>query len=322
MSFFTQEQFKYARYEANAIEYARKQGYDLIKRGRFYVMRDHDSMVFTEDGKWFWNSRGIRGRAIEFVINYEQRSFREAVLILSNGMSNQHCPQKAICLPTTEEHTKFILPERADNYRKMFWYLCEKRKLDAQIVANLVKDKMLYQSKKGMNAVFVGYDKDGIARSAFQRGTWENNMSPAFKRDVCGSDKSFPFCVRGRTGANAVFVFEAAIDAISHASIYKLHGKDYEKSHRISLGGLDIKPLLRFLKEHSEIENIILALDNDLAGRKAVEDIAQKLNELYGKNSGYHLYVVFPKNKDWNEDLQEKVEQMPFFETQPDEAVM
>ena len=308
MSFFTQEQFKYARFEANALEYALKQGYDLIKRGRFYVMRDHDSMVFTEDGKWFWNSRGLRGRAIEFIMNYEHRSLREAVLILSTGMSNSHSPKKATYLPTTERQTEFVLPERAENYSKMFWYLCEKRKLDPDIVKSLVNQDMLYQSKQGMNAVFVGYDKGGKPKSAFQRGTWENNTVPPFKRNVYGSDKSYPFCIKGKNDSNAVFVFEAAIDAISHASLYKLNGKDYKKSHRISLGGLDIKPLLRFLKEYPEVENIILALDNDAAGQKATESIVQKFKELYGKDGRYHIYITLPKCKDWNEDLQAETE--------------
>ena len=38
------------------------------------------------------------------------------------------------------------------------------------------------------NAVFVGYDSEGVARYAALRGTWKH-MANSFKGEVAGSDK-------------------------------------------------------------------------------------------------------------------------------------
>ena len=41
-------------------------------------MEGHDSMVFTLDGKWFWNSHGLRGNALDFMQKFEGKSMIEA----------------------------------------------------------------------------------------------------------------------------------------------------------------------------------------------------------------------------------------------------
>ena len=43
-----------------------------------------NSMVFTTDGRWFWNSHSLKGRAIEFIMAYEDKTLPEAVLILNH----------------------------------------------------------------------------------------------------------------------------------------------------------------------------------------------------------------------------------------------
>lgn len=87
--YYTKEQYEQARYGSNALEYARSRGYPLEGRGRHFHMAEHDSMVFTKDGRWYWNSRGVSGGALEFCIYYEQMSLPEAVLTLTEGQNFQ-----------------------------------------------------------------------------------------------------------------------------------------------------------------------------------------------------------------------------------------
>ena len=79
-AYYTKEQYEKAKYNSNAYEYARAQGYDLVQQGSHYTMREHDSMVFAPNGSWFWNSRGVHGSALEFQMYYEGKTIMDAVL--------------------------------------------------------------------------------------------------------------------------------------------------------------------------------------------------------------------------------------------------
>ena len=82
-AYYTKEQYEIARYDSSALEYAQAQGYSLIRQGSYYTMAEHDSMIFTPRGNWFWNSRHVSGGALEFMIYYEGKTLTEAVLTLA-----------------------------------------------------------------------------------------------------------------------------------------------------------------------------------------------------------------------------------------------
>ena len=77
-------------------------------------------------------------------------------------------------------------------------------------------------------------------------------------------------------------VFESAIDLLSYATMQKLDGKEWRTEHLLSLAGVyqpakEIErskvpaALTRFLKEHSDVKEIVLHLDNDRTGRLATK---------------------------------------------------
>ena len=68
--------------------------------------------------------------------------------------------------------------------------------------------------------VFVGKDNAGKAKFACMRSITGN-----LRKDVYGSDKEFSFCYPPRNpGSRLVAVFEAPIDALSHATLQELEG--------------------------------------------------------------------------------------------------
>lgn len=306
-AFFTDAQYQYARYEARALDYALSSGYQLFKDGNCYRMREHDSMVFTSDGRWFWNSRGISGHAIEFAMNYENKTLPEAVLsICEKGGA----ASAVVSASRPKAHTKapFLLPPKADNCRRVFAYLCTVRKLDREILAELIKSGDLYESRteyrkadgqkgEAHNAVFVGRDAEGVPRSAFQRGLSSDAIRP-FKMDVAGSDPAAPFCIRG-LNADTVAVFEAAIDAISHATIYKLAGLEYKAIDRIAIGGTEKTVGLKcYLAAHPEIKRVYLCFDEDAGGNAAAKRAEAELKD------GIFIDRVHQNGgKDWNNYL-------------------
>ncbi|MEG1869648.1 MAG: DUF3991 and TOPRIM domain-containing protein, partial [Oscillospiraceae bacterium] len=301
---FTQEQYDYARYEASALDYALANNYELEKSGRHYRMKEHDSMVFTENGGWFWNSRNMKGGAIEFITQYEHKSLVEAVLTLSEEKVFEHqstneytsSKEREAREPIPSAARSFELPERAINANRVFAYLSKTRKIDSDIVKQMVSQNRIYQSKAYGNAVFVGFDEKGNPQSAFQRGTLSEAEKP-FKVDVENSKKEFPFHMPGKADSITVAVFESCIDAMSHATLEKIANKEYDRIHRISLGGTAPNALDKFLEMNPTVKTVILCLDNDTAGKYATEQICK---HLLSKNNDYTVWSQEPLGKDFN----------------------
>ena len=312
---FNDEQYKIARHESSALAYARAKGYDLVKESaNTYHLREHDSMVFRTDGSWFWNSHGLKGGAIEFLMHYEGKTLPEAVLTLSDGKEHPLSGEKARqpSVPYKKdplEKKPFAVPSRSDNYRQMFAYLVKGRGLDNEIITSLAKQGLVYPTKYVdkknsnvyTNVVFAGVDPSGSVRSAFQRGSATNST---FKMEINGSDKTVPFAITaGEPSAKTLCVFEGAIDAISHASVQKLAGADWQGCHRISQGGnAPIETITKFLDAHPAVDTVRLCFDNDSAGRIMSKQVHQNLIAV--GYQGKIENVPVPSGKDWNEYLQ------------------
>ncbi|MEM5780520.1 MAG: DUF3991 and TOPRIM domain-containing protein [Lawsonibacter sp.] len=312
--YFTDIQFTMAR-DASALEYAKTQHYDLVRDGRTYYLREHDSMIFTPDGRWFWNSRQLAGRALELLQHYEGLSLPEAVLRLTEERST---PPSAYLPPggsSDQPKKPFQLPDKADSMKRLFAYLCGTRGLDGQIISQLIKEDRLYESATELksqrtgkswvahNAVFIGLDETGKARSAFMRGM--TTYGKPFKHDVESSAVEFAFCLPGLIGVDTVAVFEGAIDAISHATLIKRSGADYRTMDRIALDCTWAEPLLVYLRSHPNIREIRLCLDNDAAGSAGMDTIRSELvKNGYTPERGYQVMDELPPaKKDWNDFL-------------------
>lgn len=310
--YYTEEQYRKAKANNSALEYALKQGYHLIPVGTDrFIMKEHDSMVFLKNGQWFWNSQNLHGRAIEFIMSYEGKSLQDAVLILSGAAGNTaECA--VFSAPAEREPKKkseFMLPQRAPDNRRLFYYLCNVRGLEKTVVQEMIRQKIVYQSryftKNGQsvdNACFVSYDKTGKAVGAYQRGMLDNAHS--FKGDFCSTDKSDGWLLRypvpGVT-VEVVEVYEGAIDAASGASLIELNGRDWLQSpvDRLSLEGCtNYIALESYIEQHPAVRHIVLLLDNDPGGRKAANEL-----EIIWSKKGYTVTNIIPGKKDINECL-------------------
>lgn len=275
---YAQEQIDRAN-QVNLEQFLRSQGEELVKSGREYRWKNHDSLT-VKGNKWFRHSQSKGGYPIDFVMEFYNKTFPEAMQMLIGEEAIE------IAVESTPK-TEFRLPPRCETNDRIIKYLTEERKLPKDLVEEFIASGLIYEDAKHHNVVFVGKDTNGIPRYAHCRET-----SDKFRMDVTGSDKSFGFCYRGK--GKELFVFEAPIDMLSHIALYPAGWR--ERSY-LSLGGVSAKALERFLSECQDIESIYIATDNDQAGNNA----AEKLAELISKEKS--VYRFLPQEKDWNEDL-------------------
>ncbi len=307
MKRFTEEQIHRANH-VSIYELAKQLGYNPEKRGSNYHIKNHGGLYIDDAKNSFYCWAAERGGGpIQFLMFTENKSWLDSMKYLVGDGEIQQT-QKANLKqhkPVEEKNIEFKLPDKASPYKRLFAYLIKTRGLDKDIVTDLVYKKKIYESLPHHNIVFVGYDENGEARQAFQRGTV---TGLTFKGVVPGSNMNYCFAMEGK--GDSLTVYEAAIDAISHASIYKSLGMGWKKEHRIALGCLSDNALSGYLKRHPEIKNITFALDNDDEAKFSNgspapnwgQEAAKKYEEKYAK-LGYNTTVEKPLTKDWNEDL-------------------
>ena len=290
--------------------YLENRGYELKREGRQVKLAEHDSL-YIKGNQWYWFSQRKGGKAISFLTEYEGMSLVEAMKILTGEepISDKPLPKaKPIERPAVKE---LMLPDSAENNNAVFAYL-KSRGIDARIIKRCIDEGIIFQTnmfylrkENGSyerkycppQVVFVGKDKDGIAKYACTRSCKGNE-----KHDAYGSDKAYAFSVP-QTGSKSVWVFESAVDLLSHMTLCGYSRNDYS-THRISLGGISPVALHQFLTDHPEVRYVNLALDADEQGREATKSITEFLGDRY------KVYDHPPMNgKDYNEDLLYRQEQ-------------
>ncbi len=299
--YYTEEEKQSALENNNALAYARARGYPLIRAGQDrWQHRDHDSMVFKEDGSWFWNSKGISGGALTFMTAFEGMTFTDAVLTLANPNLAQNMQQiQETASKTTEPPKPFALPPKAPDNTVAVNYLMNQRCIDPELVQQLLKSGQIYQSDKD-RLIMVGFDNTGTARYASERSTYGEPI----KKDVQGSQKKYSFLIHGGTTTDTVVVVESPIEAMSYRTLAKTFCSPAIQHDILSLGGANITiGLEQYLQEHPQIRNIVVALNNDStehghqinAGAIGIERIFQKFS------GDYHISAHKPTLNDWND---------------------
>ena len=271
---------------ANAVsleDFLRTQGETLIKSGREYRWKEHDSLT-VRGNKWFRHSQSKGGYPIDFVMEFYGKSFPEAVQLLT-GESAEGQSEASTAPPTA-----FHLPLHNRTADRAIQYLCESRGLNKTLVEAFLLSGDIYEDAKRHNVVFVGRDRSGTPRYAHVRGT-----ADPFRQDIAGSDKSYPFHYEGN--GNQLFVFEAPIDLLSFICLYP---QDWQTRSYLALGGVSGKALDRFLSERKDTRKVFLCLDSDTAGSEACTRLAQ---DIPGEIAVIRLV---PARKDWNDVLRQQ----------------
>ena len=310
MEKYTEDQITRAN-EVNLIHFLSARGERFKKAGREYRWEKHDSVTIC-DNKWYRHSQGKGGWPVDFMMEFYDLSFPDAVKELLDGEEAMDGLQTSISEKRTVSYVEdgglavadpiptkeMVLPEADENQDYIIEYLVEHRKLNIEIVSEFIKRGDIYQEIDNQRVVFVGRDSEGNPRYA----SWRNTGAEQLRGDVSGSQKEYGFKSvafwdedkQRKRLARKLYVFESPIDLLSFITLYP---KYWHENHYLSLGGVSAKALKTFLSERSEVEQIILCLDNDKAGHEACAKLFDAIPSRYTVNQ------LVPSKKDWNEVL-------------------
>lgn len=296
---FTDEQ-KVLANSVDLEQFLRMRGEKLERVGREHKLiyydgsGRHDSITLR-GSTWFDHKNQVGGGAIKFMQEFYDMDFQTAVheLLGQTITPLSYAPSKAV---VHEEKTKeFKLPEANSNMHRVFAYLIKQRFISPDIISHFAKQHTLYEDKQHHNAVFVGLDENGVPRQASKRST--NSFGKTFRITCEGSDTRYSFSHFGKS--EKLFVFEAPIDMMSFLTLYP---QEWQKNSYIAMNGVYENAVLTALKNHSNLSEVILCVDNDEGGIEAVD----RLRDILTENGYPNVKWLAPKFKDWNEILKAK----------------
>ena len=290
---YTQTQIDRAN-AANLEDFLRAQGETLVRSGKEYRWKTHDSLTVCGN-KWFRHSQSKGGYPVDFVMEFYGKSFPEAVQMLT-GEPGEVQPE-ADSAPSPA----FRLPLRNVTNANILNYLTQERKLSPSLVNFFIAAGDIYEDAAHHNVVFVGRDADGHPRYASNRG-----INEKFRQDAAGAEKAFGFAHRGTD--KQLLVFEAPIDLLSFIELFP---KNWQQHSYLALGGVSAKALQQFLSERPDVERVFLCLDADKAGEDACKRLAALLPDTVS------VTRIQPCMKDWNEVLvhQAKIPNRNYFKS-------
>lgn len=296
--------------EIPIIDYAEKIGFSVVKKGKYFSLIEHDSVIIDPIRNCFWRNsvfqKGIHrgaGSVIDFAIEFQNYSnvkvaMRELANIyginestslkISNNINNNKIKKE-------DKKIKFNIPTPAINNDIVINYLKNERKIDEEIINYCIEKKVLYQEKKYNNCVFININRTF--------GSIRSTGKTRFMCDIEGSnyDECLYFICNKKN--KTLIVNECFIDTMSIMTHIKSQGVKYTNYNYLSLSGTGkISSLFYHLKKHPEIKNVILALDNDEAGIIATEIAVEELKKI-----NINVIIKFPpQKKDWNECIKNK----------------
>ncbi len=264
---------------ADLVEYLRLRGVSLKREGNEYRVLDIGGGLMVKGYKWHWWSADKAGKAVDYLIEFYGMTLQQAVSELMDCPVVDEIPTSYVACQTCSQ-----LPDRNSDNRRVIAYLCKSRKLDYSIISELLKQRLLYQDKRG-NCCFVMRDWQGHSIGAELHGTGGIRFKQSTRHTCYGFHIS---C--GSQTAGAMF-FESAIDLLSY---YQMHRSSLMHHTLVSMAGLNDNVILQYKQLNPE-KKICICCDNGQAGDNFISRIRNQIADVYvHRPSGF---------KDWNDCL-------------------
>lgn len=278
---------------------------DLIRTGANSYKLKSEPALKLSNGFWcWWDHDALGGKsALKYLEKVRGMSWQEAVELIESINGSPDYPRRIEENKTAKPVSKeLILPPKNVTAYRIERYLAE-RGISMNVIKYCEEKGLLYEDSKYHNAVFLGFNGDKPAY-AFCRGTGGKKVMI----EARGSNKEYSFRLMSQEKSTQVHVFEAAIDALSYASLLEMYGVDFRTKNLLSLGGIaggrtereskGPPALFNYLVENPYTKALVLHLDNDAPGRTASEKIAKLFESIVAVRDSPP-----PEGKDCNDYL-------------------
>lgn len=281
--YFTEQQKEIAE-RTSLVDLLRSQGEMLRPSGTEWEWLCRGQKVTIRGNLWYHQYEQVGGDAVSFVRKFMGMRYVDAIeyLLQYNG---EPLPERS-----RSEKKAFELPSANENMNRVFAYLVKQRGISREAVYAFVHRKMIYESAKHHNAVFVGYDMDGDPRHAHKRSTAKEGT---YKCNVSGSQPEFSFHWVGPS--DRLYLFEAPIDLLSFIC---LHPEGWQRHSYAAACSVSDRVVFQMLQDNSAIRKVLICFDSDEPGQAAARRVSDQLF-IHGIKSE----ILVPTHKDWNEDL-------------------
>ena len=321
--------------DKSIVDVAQKLGMVLEKVGQDYRWKEHSSLVLRPNQNYFyWNAQGLGGNTIQLVRTILECGFREAIDYLTNQEIKQASEVKVVRKPF-----EYKLRE-SKNISAMYSYLNDKRKIAPSTVQKFVAQGILaetnfkdygatqYEPTIVFKSKNQGGQIKGIALQVInedrtlypERGRMKKTMGDGHLGCLYTHGNPPSFDQATQENPLKIIAFEAPMDMMAYSEIF---ANDIGDAYLFAMNGLKKSSIsllladlagsqasedkkLNFLDtiektvEPLEQVKIILAVDNDKAGHKFIDNF---------NISKIKVFPHLPKleagqeKSDWNEML-------------------
>lgn len=171
---YTEEQIARAN-ETDLVSLLRARGEKLQKSGKEYRWMKHDSLT-VDHNEWYRFSGSKGGHPIDFLMEFYNMSFPEAVKTLINELPGEDKQEvkkmeqedagshEGCHIPL--EKVNLQLPKAYENNDRVREYLIKERKISEKIIDQMLAEGKIYEDAVKHNVIFIGYNPKGTVRYA------------------------------------------------------------------------------------------------------------------------------------------------------------
>lgn len=281
---------KEAANTADIVSFLQRKGMEAKRVGNEYSWNSPTGKVSIKGSQWYSQYELVGGGSVSFVQKFFGCSYPEAVReLLGQTVGTEIIPQRKE--PIIEPKKEFEIPEKHSDMRRVYAYLLSERLINRDVLNEFTHRELIYEDAEYHNVVFVGRNAEGEIKHIQKRAT---NTSSSYKGNIPGSDARYGFNFVGTS--DKLYVFEAPIDMLAYITMFRSNWKDHSY---VALCSTADCAAIEFLNTHPNIKNVYLCLDHDSAGIEGAFRVAEAIH----KQGDYNVWRMFPKHKDWDEDL-------------------
>lgn len=329
------ERVEHAR-SRDILDVASELNMELVRSGRDYRWKEHDSMVISPDkNMWNWFSRHQGGDVISLVETMKEVNFNQAIDYLNDGSFKEYTVVERV-----QEPFSYYLEPYEQPFEAARTYLKEQRSLSDETIDFFLDKGVLAQANAKVNGsiepvvVFKSFDFSGEIAGATLQGieeNWEKWPERGYAKNIVRNSDGITGLHVDIGQPNRLIFAESAIDLMSYYELHKdslqdvrlvsmdgvkeavvgrhlaqlqseLSGRPLRWSHDQLAEGLQTAIDNNFFTDGKHADWITLAVDNDTGGHNFIDSLREK-----GATINEDLPDLQPgqDKTDWNDALKQ-----------------